>query len=118
MLQVGPSITLLIFLNCRFIENKLYVQFYYKVEQALLQGEGGRALLYYKAGQVLLQVLLSGTAFLHYKMWQVTLQSRESITKWGYYDKVGQYNLHVDRLGKSSLRIPKKLNFCYNHKEE
>lgn len=118
MLQVGPSITLLIFLNCRFIKNKLYVQFYYKVEQALLQGEGGRALLYYKAGQVLLQVLLSGTAFLYYKMWQVTLQSRESITKRGYYDKVGQYNLHVDRLGKSSLRIPKKLNFCYNHKEE
>lgn len=75
MFQVAPTTTLQIFLILKFIKNKLYAQFYYKKEQALLQSGG--ALIYYKAGQVLLQ---SGAALLYYSAGQVSLQCRADIT--------------------------------------
>ena len=56
-----------------FIKNELYIQFYNKVGQALLQN--GAGLIYYKVGQV--------------------LQSGAGIRNWGNYYKLGQYLIYL-----------------------
>lgn len=69
---------------------------YYKV---------GAGLIYYKVGQVLLQIC---TAFPYYKERQVVLQSRAGITKWGNYYKIGHLQSTSRQTG-CPLRIPERL---------
>ena len=73
--------------------------------------------------KVMLALLQNATALMYYKKGQALSQSWAHVlhTKKGkWYYKVGQALQRTVYLATKnfSLRIPEKLNFCYNFKEE